>query len=70
MKGFLAQESPLETPELAVRAIQAKGMDDDDPVLRERVRAIVSVMLHRLARRGQFTSDKTAKGINLWRLPT
>ena len=67
-KTALASEGPLSTPELALRVMRAKGMDEVDRVLRK---AITLRLVHALAKqcqRGQLADGGRKKGgIRLWR---
>lgn len=63
----LAQESPLDTRELALRVMRAKGMDESDKVLRSSVAHRVVQALSMQLKRGQIASPCKRDGVRLWR---
>jgi hypothetical protein len=67
-KAALASEGPLSTPELAVRVMRAKGLDEADRVLRK---AVTLRLVHALAKqcqRGQIADGGKRKGgVRVWK---
>lgn len=60
--------SGLDTRELALTVIKAKGLDESDPVLRKTVaHSIVDVLLQRM-RRGKIASSGKRKGVRVWQI--
>ena len=68
-KAALAKEGPLDTRELAVRVVEAKGLDTGDTVLRQSVayRIVQSMTLN--TRRGAVGTTGKRKGVRLWCAP-
>jgi len=68
-KAALASEGPLSTPELALRVMRAKGMNEADRVLRK---AVTLRLVHALAKqcqRGGLADGGRAKGgVRVWGL--
>nr|WP_047576646.1 hypothetical protein [Methylobacterium sp. ZNC0032] len=62
----LAKESPLDTRELALRVIRAKGMDEGDKVLRSTVAHRVVQALTMQMKRGLITSEGKRHGVRMW----
>ncbi|WP_186417591.1 hypothetical protein [Bosea sp. CS1GBMeth4] len=62
----LALESPLDTRELALRVMRAKGMDESDKVLRSSVAHRVVQALSMQLKRGQIASPCKRDGVRLW----
>ena len=62
----LALESPLDTRELALRVMRAKGMDESDKVLRSSVAHRVVQALSMQLKRGQIASAGKLGGVRLW----
>jgi hypothetical protein len=65
-KAALAKEGPLDTRELALRVIQAKGMDANDAVLRTSLAFRIVQALRLQAKRGTVTALGKRKSICLW----
>lgn len=65
-KAALAQEGPLDTRELALRVIRAKGMDESDRVLRASIAFRITQALNMQAKRGSVRSLPKRKGIRVW----
>ena len=65
-KAALAQEGPLDTRELALRVIQAKGMDDSDSVLKSSLALRIVQALRMQAKRGVIQALGKRKGVSLW----
>jgi hypothetical protein len=65
-KDALAKEGPLDTRELALRVIQAKGMDESDSVLRTALAFRIVQALRLQARRGAIQSLGKRKNVCLW----
>jgi hypothetical protein len=68
-KEALAKEGPLDTRELAVRVIRAKGMDEGDKVLRKSVAFRITQALQMQAKRGTIGVLPKRKGVRVWSLP-
>jgi len=64
----LEQEGPLDTRELAVRVLRAKGLDEADRVMRQTVAFRVVQALSIAAKRGTIGSGGKRKGVRLWRI--
>lgn len=67
-KAALAQEGPLDTRELALRVIRAKGLDEGDKALRQTIALRIVQALRLLHKRGGILDDGKRKGARLWRL--
>lgn len=65
----LAKEGPLDTRQLALRVIGAKGLSDTDKVLAQTVALRVVSTLRMRARRGKVEGTTKTKGGCAWRLP-
>jgi hypothetical protein len=66
-KAALAAEGPLSTPELAVRVMRAKGMDDSDKVLRKAITLRLVHALTQQCKRGQIGDGGRRKGgVRVW----
>ncbi|MDP2296173.1 MAG: hypothetical protein Q8M24_12020 [Pseudolabrys sp.] len=65
-KAALAQEGPLDTRELAVRVIRAKGMDEGDRVLRASIAFRITQALNMQAKRGSVGTLPKRKGVRMW----
>lgn len=65
----LEAEGPLDTSQLTVRIMEAKGLDTDDKVLRETIALRVVQTLRVRAKRGMIDGSERRKGKCLWRLP-
>lgn len=61
-------QSGLDTRELAVAVIRAKGLDERDAVLRKAVELKVVSTLGMRAKRGQIVSAGRRKGVRVWRI--
>ncbi len=57
----------LDTRELALAAIRAKGLDETDPVLRNAVAFNIISTLSMRAKRGQVVKGPKRKGVIVWR---
>lgn len=68
-KAALAAEGPLDTRELALRVIRAKGLDEADNVLRRSIAFRIVQALSMQAKRGTITKMPKRKGVRVWRLP-
>jgi hypothetical protein len=64
----LGKEGQLDTRELAVRVLRAKGMDESDNVLRQAVAFRIVQALSIAAKRGTVASDGKRGGVRVWRL--
>jgi hypothetical protein len=67
-KAALAKEGPLDTRELAVRVIRAKGLDAKDTVLRRSVAFRIVQAMRLQAGRGKLDVLPKRKGVRMWRL--
>ena len=65
----LAKEGPLDTRELAVRVLRAKGMDEADKVLRHAVAFRIVQALEIAAKRGTIGNGGKRKGVRVWHPP-
>jgi hypothetical protein len=63
----LAAEGPLDTRELAVRVLRAKGLDEHDKVMRQTLAFRVVQALSIAAKRGAIGNDGKRKGVRVWR---
>ena len=66
-KAALAAEGELDTRELALRVIQAKGMDEADAVLRRSVAFRLVQALTMQAKRGTIMRLGKRNGVLIWR---
>jgi hypothetical protein len=65
----LREEGPLDTRQLAVRVMRAKGLDTDDKVLVTTVSLRIVQTLRMRARRGQeLDGSMRRKGVCVWQL--
>ena len=65
-RAALASEGPLDTRELALRVIRAKGLDQDDRVLRTSVTYRVVQALRMAELRGAVAGAGKRKGVRVW----
>ena len=65
----LEREGTLDTRELALRVVRAKGLDEGDKVLRQTVTFRIVQVLSIAAKHGRFRSEGKRKGVRLWALP-
>ena len=63
----LTAEGPLDTRELALRCIRAKGLDEADAVLRKRVGHLIIQALTQFHKRGLIEKGAMRKGVVVWR---
>lgn len=68
-KAALAAEGPLDTRELALRVIRAKGLDEADNLLRRSIAFRIVQALSLQAKRGTLTKMPKRKGVMVWHLP-
>lgn len=66
-KAALAAEGPLDTRELALRVIRAKGMSEDDKPLRKALAFKIVQALRLQAKRGTLESAGRRAGVRVWR---
>lgn len=66
----LAAEGPLDTRQLALRIIKAKGLSQSDKVLAQSIALRVVQTLRMRARRNKVECISKTKGVCIWRLPT
>jgi len=69
-RAALALEGPLDTRELALRVIRAKGLDQTDPEMRKAVAFRIVQALLIAKRRGTIASDGKRKGVRVWAPPS
>jgi len=67
-KAALAKEGPLDTRQLALKVIQAKGLDAGDLVLRRSIAFRIVQALRLQAKRGTIKALAKRKGVRVWRL--
>jgi hypothetical protein len=67
-KAALKEEGPLTTPELALRVIRAKRLDEGDKVLRQSVAYRIVQALRLQWKRGKIESPEKRAGIRVWAL--
>ncbi|WP_026607741.1 hypothetical protein [Methylocapsa acidiphila] len=65
----LAEEGPLDTRELGLRVVRAKGLDETDGVLRQTVvyRVIQALAIQR--KRGRVRNTGKRRAVLIWALP-
>jgi len=66
----LKAEGALDTRELTLRIMRAKGLDESDKVLSQTISLRVVQTLRMRAKRGKIDGSLRRKGVCLWRLPT
>jgi hypothetical protein len=64
----LAKEGPLDTRQLGLRAIRAKGLSENDKVLAQTVALRVVQTLQMRARRGKVENITKTKGVCVWQV--
>jgi hypothetical protein len=69
-KAALAQEGPLDTRELALRVVRAKGLDEGDTVLRQSIAYRIVQALRLQWKRGKIESPEKRAGARVWTLVT
>ncbi len=67
-KGAL-KDGPLDTRELALAVIKAKGLDAKDAVLRRSIAFRIVQAMRLQAKRRTMTAAPKRKGVRVWRLP-
>lgn len=65
----LAQEGPLDTRQLALRIIRAKGLTESDKVLAQSIALRVVQTLRMRARRNKVECVTKTKGVCVWQIP-
>lgn len=65
----IAKEGPLDTRQLAMRVIKAKGLSENDKVLAQTVALRVVQTLRMRARRSKVVCTTKTKGVCVWRIP-
>jgi len=65
----LAAEGPLDTRQLALRLIRAKGLSESDKVLAQTVALRIVQTMRMRAKRYKVVCLTKTKGVCLWRLP-
>lgn len=66
----LTKEGPLDTRELAIRVMRAKGLNTADKVLAQSIALRIVQTLRMRAHNGKLDKPTMRKGVCLWRLPT
>jgi hypothetical protein len=66
-RDALTKEGPLDTRELALRVINAKGLDEADKVLRQTISFRIVQALSIAAKRGKIGSEGKRKGVRIWK---
>lgn len=69
-KAALKEEGPLTTPELALRLVRAKALDESDKVLRVSLTYRIVQALRLQWKRGKIESPEKRGGIRVWSLAT
>jgi hypothetical protein len=67
-KAALAAEGPLDTRELAVRVMRAKGLDEEDKVMRQTVAFKLVQALGIAAKHGRVGGAGRRGGVRVWKL--
>lgn len=62
----LDKEGPLDTRELALRVVRAKGLDETDKVMRQTVAFRIVQALGIAAKRGRVVAAGKRRGVRLW----
>ncbi|MFG1301447.1 hypothetical protein V5F49_16775 [Xanthobacter sp. V3C-3] len=65
-KAALAQEGALDTRELALRVIRAKGLDEGDKALRQTIALRIVQALRLQAKRMAISAIRKRNGVQLW----
>jgi hypothetical protein len=65
-KKALAEEGPLDTRELALRVIRARGLDEGDSVLRTSITLRIVQAMRLQWKRGRIGSLEKRRGICVW----
>jgi hypothetical protein len=65
----LAKEGPLDTRQLALRVIRAKGLSESHKVLAQTVALRMVQTLRMRARRGKVESATRTRGVCVWQIP-
>ncbi len=65
-KKALTEEGPLDTRELALRVMRAKGFDEGDSVLRTSLTYRIVQAMRLQAKRGKIDSPEKRAGVRLW----
>lgn len=68
-RGAIAREGPLDTRELALRVMAAKGLDTGDAVLRQAIAHRIVQALMKAAHRGVVVCREKRRGVRVWELP-
>ncbi|ODA67520.1 hypothetical protein A7A08_01554 [Methyloligella halotolerans] len=68
-KAALADEGPLDTRELALRVMRAKGLDEGDTVLRTSITYRIVQSMRLQWKRGQVKSPEKRSGVRVWCVP-
>ncbi|XSG83517.1 MAG: hypothetical protein ACPW61_07010 [Methyloligella sp. ZOD6] len=65
-KEALAEEGPLDTRELALRVMRAKGLDEGDTVLRTSITFRIVQAMRLQWKRGKVESPTKTNGVRVW----
>jgi hypothetical protein len=65
-KAALAEEGPLDTRELALRVMRAKGLDETDKVMRQSITFRIVQAMSIAAKRGRVACEGKRAGVRLW----
>jgi len=67
-KRALSEEGPLDTRELALRLVRAKGLDESDAVLRKAICFRIVQAMRLQWKRGAIRSSDKRAGVRVWSL--
>lgn len=68
-RAALSEEGPLDTRELALRVIRAKGLDEGDKALRQTIALRIVQALRLQHQRGALIGGEKRQGVCLWAIP-
>ena len=69
-RSFLESEGPLSTPQLAIRAMKASGLDTGDKVLAKAVTMRIVYAMRAQHKRGKIGDAGKKMGARVWKIPT
>ena len=67
-KQALAKEGPLDTRELALRVIRAKGLDEGHSVLRVSITYRIAQAMRLQWKRGKVVGAEKRNGVRVWKM--
>lgn len=67
-KAALAEEGPLDTRELALSVMRAKGLDEGDTVLRTSITYRIVQAMRLQWKRGKIESPEKRDGVRVWHI--